>query len=163
MPLYSENTLDFCLGVYLYDYVTNALILICTGQPHLTTTIRKLRLRAFLFIYAVFNPAPKPSTFWPPPHLHHGAAHEDDHHSAGLTKSWKILRCPWVMPWQQPMIEHRGDHSFVMLRVLRRKQPKQELRWPTSAITVLVLAFDVTEPLRLSLLFTGRRLSRRLL
>ena len=31
------------------------------------------------------------------PHLHHGQ--EDDHHSVGLTKSWKTPRCPWVMSW----------------------------------------------------------------
>ena len=30
---------------------------------------------------AVYNSPPKPSTFWPPPHLHHGAAEEDTHHS----------------------------------------------------------------------------------
>ena len=47
------------------------------------------------------------------------------HHSAGPIKSSKTPICPWVIPWQQRMIEHPGDHSFVMLRVLRRKQPKQ--------------------------------------
>ena len=45
--------------------------------------------------------------------------------SAGPTKSSKTPRCPLAMPWQQRKIEHPGDHSFVMLRVLRRKQPKQ--------------------------------------
>ena len=35
------------LGVRWYEYVTNASILIRTGQPPLTTTIRKLRLSAF--------------------------------------------------------------------------------------------------------------------
>ena len=33
--------------------------------------------------------------------------------------------CPRVTPGQQHMIEHPGDHSFGMLRVTRRKQPKQ--------------------------------------
>ena len=42
---------------------------------------------------AVCNPALKPSTFWPPSHLQHGAAHEDVHHSAGPTKSSKTPRC----------------------------------------------------------------------
>ena len=71
------------------------------------------------------KPVPKPSTCWPPPNLRHGAAQEDAHHSDGLTKSWKIHRCPWVMPWQHRMTDHSGDRSFVVLRVLRRKQTKQ--------------------------------------
>ena len=39
------------------------------------------------------------------------------------TKSSESPRWPWVMPWQQPMTYHPGDRSFVMLRVMRRKQP----------------------------------------
>ena len=35
------------MGIRWHDYVTNASILIRTGQPPLTTTIRKLRLSAF--------------------------------------------------------------------------------------------------------------------
>ena len=35
------------VGIRWHDYVTNASILIRTGQPPLTTTIRKLRLSAF--------------------------------------------------------------------------------------------------------------------
>ena len=51
-------------------------------------TIRKLRT------HAACNPAPKPLAFWPPPHLHHGAAQEGIHHSAEPTKSSRIPRCP---------------------------------------------------------------------
>ena len=40
------------------------------------------------------------------------------------------------MPWQQRKIEHPGDHSFVMLCVLRRKQPKQA---PLSALAINLL------------------------
>ena len=43
-----------------------------TGQRSLTTTIRKLRLGAFGEYAAVYNPAPKPSTCWPAPHILHG-------------------------------------------------------------------------------------------
>ena len=47
-------------------------------------------------------------------------------------------RHPYVpikaMPWQQRNIEYPGDHSFVMLRVLRRKQPKQVVQWLSSQI-----------------------------
>ena len=43
---------------------------------------------------AVCNPALRPSSFWPPPHLQHGAAQEDVHHSAGPTKSLTTPRCP---------------------------------------------------------------------
>ena len=43
------NTKDLrrIVGVRWHDYVKNASILIRTGQPPLTTTIRKLRLSAF--------------------------------------------------------------------------------------------------------------------
>ena len=44
---YTIANLRRILGVRWYDYVTNASILIRTGQPPLTTTIRKLRLSAF--------------------------------------------------------------------------------------------------------------------
>ena len=62
--------------------------------------IRKLRVSAFGHICRR-NPASKPLPFWPPPHIHHGAAQEDAHHSSGPTKSSKTPRCSWVMPWQQ--------------------------------------------------------------
>ena len=42
-----HKTLRRIVGVRWHDYVTNASILIRTGQPPLTTTIRKLRLSAF--------------------------------------------------------------------------------------------------------------------
>ena len=50
---------------------------------------------------------------------------EDVHHSAGPTKSSMTPSCPYAMPWRQRKIEHPGDRSFVMLRVLPRKKPKQ--------------------------------------
>ena len=78
------------VGVRWQDYVTNASILTRIGQPPLTTTIRKVPSDTS----AVCNPALKPSTFWPPPHLQHGTAQEDVHHSAGPTKSSKTPRCP---------------------------------------------------------------------
>ena len=47
LDAFNTKALRRILGVRWYDYVTNASILIRTGQPPLTTTIRKLRLSAF--------------------------------------------------------------------------------------------------------------------
>ena len=47
LDAFNTKALHRILGVRWYDYVTNASILIRTGQPPLTTTIRKLRLSAF--------------------------------------------------------------------------------------------------------------------
>ena len=96
-----------------YDYATNASILLRTGQPPLTTTIRKLRLSAFGHICRL-QPGTQAIdilTSTPPSTWHHPRGRP-------ATKSSKTPRCPWVMPWQQCMIEHLGDHSFVMLRIL---------------------------------------------
>ena len=90
------------------------------GYP-LTQIIRKVRQGVF-GNKCRLQPAPKPSTFWPPPHLHHGAVQEDTHHPARLTKSPKIPSRPRVMPCYRHTIDHPGDHSFAMLRVLRCKQ-----------------------------------------
>ena len=50
------------------------------------------QLKTYLFKLAY--PALKPSTYWPPPHLQHGTAQEDVHHSAGPTKSSMTPSCP---------------------------------------------------------------------
>ena len=47
LDAFNTKALRRILGVRWYDYITNASILIRTGQPPLTTTIRKLRLSAF--------------------------------------------------------------------------------------------------------------------
>ena len=51
--------------------------------------------------------------------------------TTALGRPNRAPRCPSVMPWQQRMIEDPGYHSFVMLRVLRRKQPKQVSKQPS--------------------------------
>ena len=76
------------VGVRWYEYVTNALILNRTGQPPLTTTIRKLRLSGFRHICCLQSNG----------HQHFGLhptfTIEDAHHSAGLTMSPKTPSCP---------------------------------------------------------------------
>ena len=47
LDAFNTKALRRIVGVRWYDYVTNASILSRTGQPPLTTTIRKLRLGAF--------------------------------------------------------------------------------------------------------------------
>ena len=47
LDAFNTKALRRILGVRWYDYFTNASILIRTGQPPLTITIRKLRLSAF--------------------------------------------------------------------------------------------------------------------
>ena len=47
LDAFNTKALRRIVGVRWYDYVTNASILTRTGQPPLTTTIRKLRLGAF--------------------------------------------------------------------------------------------------------------------
>ena len=47
LDAFNTKALRRIVGVRWYDYVTNASILTRTGQPTLTTTIRKLRLGAF--------------------------------------------------------------------------------------------------------------------
>ena len=47
LDAFNTKALRRIVGVRWHDYVTNASILIRTGQPPLTTTIRKLRLNAF--------------------------------------------------------------------------------------------------------------------
>ena len=47
LDAFNAKTIRRIVGVRWHDYVTNASILIRTGQPPLTTTIRKLRLSAF--------------------------------------------------------------------------------------------------------------------
>ena len=81
--LWTSSRLSLALKMRLY----NSLISAQDNNPQ--TTSKCLRTHS-----AVCNPALKPSTFWPPPHLHHGAAQEDIHHSAGLTKSSKTPRSP---------------------------------------------------------------------
>ena len=48
LAAFNKKSLRRIVGVRWHDYVTNASILIRTGQPPLTTTIRKLRLRTHL-------------------------------------------------------------------------------------------------------------------
>ena len=47
LDAFNTKALRRIVGVRWHDFVTNASILIRTGQPPLTTTIRKLRLSAF--------------------------------------------------------------------------------------------------------------------
>ena len=47
LDAFNTKALRRIVAVRWHDYVTNASILICTEQPPLTTTIRKLRLSAF--------------------------------------------------------------------------------------------------------------------
>ena len=47
LDAFNTKALRRIVSVRWHDYVTNASILIRTGQPPLTTTIRKLRLSAF--------------------------------------------------------------------------------------------------------------------
>ena len=47
LDAFNTKALRRIVGVRWHDYVTNASILIRTGQPPLTTTIRKLRLSGF--------------------------------------------------------------------------------------------------------------------
>ena len=56
LDAFNTKTLRSIVGVRWHDYVTNASILIRTGQPLLTTTIRKLRLSAFGHISIHVNP-----------------------------------------------------------------------------------------------------------
>ena len=60
------------------------------SHPHRTTTPNDNNSLNYVQVpsdtSAVCNPALKSSTFWPPPHLQHGAA--------GPTKSSKTHRCP---------------------------------------------------------------------
>ena len=50
LDAFNTKALHRIVGVRWHDYVTNALIIIRTGQPPLATTIRKLRLSAFRHI-----------------------------------------------------------------------------------------------------------------
>ena len=47
LDVFNTKAIRRIVGVRWYDYVTNASILSRTGQPPLTTTIRKLRLSVF--------------------------------------------------------------------------------------------------------------------
>ena len=86
LDAFNTKALRRVVGVHWYDYVKNASILSHPGQPPLTTTIRILRLGAFGQICRM-QPGTQAIDILVPPHLHHGPAQEDDHHSAGVTKS----------------------------------------------------------------------------
>ena len=71
LDAFNTKALRRIVGVRWYDYVTNASILFRTGQPPLTTTIRKLRLGAFGHIcrlqpgtQAIDIPASTPPSSW---------------------------------------------------------------------------------------------------
>ena len=71
LDAFNTKTFRRIMGDRWYDYVMNASILTRTVQPPLTTTIRKPRGSCAYVpsnTYAVCNPAPMPSTFWPLPH-----------------------------------------------------------------------------------------------
>ena len=53
LDAFNTKALRRIVGVRWYDYVTNASMLSRTGQPPLTTTIRKLRLGAFEHIFFI--------------------------------------------------------------------------------------------------------------
>ena len=85
LDAFNTKALRRIVGVCWYDYVTNASILIRTGQPPLTTTIHKLRQMC-------------PNATRHPSHRHSGIqttvimappkrTPRVAHHSAGLTKS----------------------------------------------------------------------------
>ena len=84
---FNTKALHRIVGVRWYDYVTNASILTRTGQPPLTTTIRKLRVPSDTSAVCNRHPSHRHSGFQTTVINDHGAAQEDAHHSAGLTKS----------------------------------------------------------------------------
>ena len=59
-----------------------------------TNTVMTFHGQLKTYLFKLAYPALKPSTYWPPPHLQHGTAQEDVHHSAGPAKSSMTPSCP---------------------------------------------------------------------
>ena len=124
LDAFNTKALRRIVGVRWHDFVTNASILIRTGQPPLTTTIRKLRLSAFGHIcrlqpgtQAIDILASTPPSTWHRPRGRPPLRWADQ-----IVNDTQLSLSDAVTATQD---RHPGDRSFVMLRVLRRKLTKQ--------------------------------------